>query len=260
MVYVKSLLRRADNFMYIVKKSSEARAALLVDLVNEEDYKELADKENIDITAVLTTHHHYDHCGGNEGFRRQFPNVMILGGDSRIPAMDRHVKHGDMAEFAGLQIKCLSTPCHTSGHICYHITNPAADSTSPGVVFTGDTLFIAGCGRFFEGTAPQMDVALNEILKNLPVETQIFPGHEYTVANLKFACHVEPGNEKAAQKLEWAQRQIEQGGFTVPSTVAEEKATNPFMRVRESEEIQKSIGTCDAVVGMAKLREMKNKF
>lgn len=105
-----------------------------------------------------------------------------------------------------------------------------------------------------------MDVALNEILKNLPVETQIFPGHEYTVANLKFACHVEPGNEKAAQKLEWAQRQIEQGGFTVPSTVAEEKATNPFMRVRESEEIQKSIGTCDAVVGMAKLREMKNKF
>ncbi|KAF1766642.1 hypothetical protein GCK72_006600 [Caenorhabditis remanei] len=259
MVYVKSLLRRTDNFMYIVKKNAGARKAFLVDLVNEENYQDLAEKENIDITAVLTTHHHYDHCGGNEGFRRQFPSVPIYGGDERVPALNQPVKHNQVVELADLKIRCLSTPCHTSGHVCYFITDPSNESEVP-VVFTGDTLFIAGCGRFFEGTAPQMDTALNRILKNLPDDTSVFPGHEYTVANLKFAAYVEPRNPDVAAKLQWATEQRENGAFTVPSTIFEEKATNPFMRVVESEEIQKKIDTNDPIEGMAKLREMKNNF
>ncbi|CAL2032166.1 unnamed protein product [Caenorhabditis brenneri] len=259
MVYVKSCLRRADNFMYIVKKNAAARKAFLVDLVNEENYQDLAEKENIDITGVLTTHHHYDHCGGNEGFRRQFPNIPIFGGDDRVPGMDRRVKHDEVAELADLKIKCLLTPCHTSGHVCYLVSNPSDESDTP-VVFTGDTLFIAGCGRFFEGTATQMDTALNKILKPLPEDTLVYPGHEYTLANLKFAAFVEPHNPEVAAKLKWATEQRENGAFTVPSTIFEEKATNPFMRVIESESIQKRVDTDDPIEGMERLRSMKNQF
>ncbi|PIC47414.1 hypothetical protein B9Z55_006783 [Caenorhabditis nigoni] len=157
------------------------------------------------------------------------------------------------------QIRSFSTPCHTSGHICYFVSDPSNESEPP-VLFTGDTLFIAGCGRFFEGTAPQMDTALNKILKVLPEETLVYPGHEYTVANLKFAAHVEPQNPDVAAKLKWAQEQREKGLFTVPSTIFDEKATNPFMRVVESEEVQKTVETNDPIEGMAKLREMKNNF
>uniref|UniRef100_A0A8R1E907 hydroxyacylglutathione hydrolase n=2 Tax=Caenorhabditis japonica TaxID=281687 RepID=A0A8R1E907_CAEJA len=258
MVFVKTLLRRSDNFMYIVKKSELAKKALLVDLVNEESYGELAEKEGIEISAVLTTHHHYDHCGGNEQFRRDFPKIPIFGGDPRVPGMDNHVKHEQEAELADLKVVCLSTPCHTSGHICYYITDPS--NTNHGVVFTGDTLFIAGCGRFFEGTAPEMDRALNTILAKLPDDTLIYPGHEYTVANLKFAAHVEPANLKVQEKLKWAESQVARGLFTAPSSVLDEKLTNPFMRVRSSEEIQKTLGGNDPIEGMAKLRELKNKF
>ncbi|CAI2328341.1 unnamed protein product [Caenorhabditis sp. 36 PRJEB53466] len=259
MVYVKSLLRRADNFMYIVKKSAEAKKALLVDLVNEENYGELARNEGIEISGVLTTHHHYDHCGGNERFRREFPKIAIFGGDQRIPGVDNHVKHGDAHELADLKIECLSTPCHTSGHICYYVTDPSSEE-SVGVVFTGDTLFIAGCGRFFEGTAPQMDTALNSVLSALPNATWIYPGHEYTAANLKFAAHVEPANRKVQKKLEWALERTKNGEFTVPSTILEEKETNPFMRVRESKEIREKVGAEDPIEGMQKLRDLKNHF
>jgi hydroxyacylglutathione hydrolase len=112
--------------------------------------------------------------------------------------------------------------------VCYYVEDASANERA---VFTGDTLFIAGCGRFFEGTPEQMHEALNGKLGHLPDDTRVYCGHEYTVTNLKFAASVEPENGAVAKKLQWAQAERDAGRFTVPSTIEEEKTINPFMRV-----------------------------
>lgn len=126
-----------------------------------------------------------------------------------------------------MKVTCLHTPCHTKGHICYYV-----ESENETAVFTGDTMFSGGCGHFFEGTPDQMYRALIEIIGTLPDKTKVFVGHEYTVNNLKYAAHVEPNNKKIAEKLSWAQKIRNENKFTVPSTIAEEKLINPFMRVK----------------------------
>jgi len=130
----------------------------------------------------------------------------------------------------------------------------------PGVVFTGDTLFIAGCGRFFEGSATDMYRALVEILGSLPPSTLVYCGHEYTVKNLKFAATVEPNSKAVADKLAWAKAQRDKGQPTVPSTIAEEFTFNPFMRVRENG-VQAHAGRVgDAIATMASIRSKKDVF
>ena len=157
------------------------------------------------------------------------------------------VNHGDTIGFGEQEISVLSVPCHTRGHVAY---------LSEGNLFSGDTLFVAGCGRFFEGEASEMDQALNSVFASLPKSTRVFCGHEYTVANLRFAASVEPDNEAVAAKLEWAVAQEEEGVSTVPSTIHEELETNPFMRVRLAE-MQTRLGASDAVEAMRILRERK---
>uniref|UniRef100_A0A915N6R3 hydroxyacylglutathione hydrolase n=1 Tax=Meloidogyne javanica TaxID=6303 RepID=A0A915N6R3_MELJA len=154
-------------------------------------------------------------------------------------------------------IRALKTPCHTSTHICYYITDEAENQKC---VFTGDTLFIGGCGRFFEGTAEEMNYALNENLGKLPDDTKVYCGHEYTIKNLEFALSIEPNNPNILSKVEWAKNLRKQNGFTVPSTIGEEKAFNPFMRVNNFG-IQEKLGTLyDPIATMQKLRDLKNKF
>ncbi|EFN78964.1 Hydroxyacylglutathione hydrolase, partial [Harpegnathos saltator] len=115
---------------------------------------------------VLTTHHHWDHAGGNAKLLKIFADLMVYGGDDRIQAINQKVTHNDTFNIGNLSVKCLSTPCHTRGHICYYVTGGHTPA-----VFTGDTLFIGGCGRFFEGTADEMYKALIEVLGSLPEET-----------------------------------------------------------------------------------------
>jgi len=144
-----------------------------------------------------------------------------------------------------------------SKHFCLYVCD---ESGEPGVVFTGDTLFIAGCGRFFEGSATDMYRALVEVLGTLPPSTRVYCGHEYTVKNLKFAATVEPNNNAVAEKLAWAKAQTGKGQPTVPSTIAEEFTFNPFMRVRESS-VQAHAGKAgDAIATMAAIRSMKDVF
>lgn len=143
------------------------------------------------------------------------------------------------------------------GHICYFIESPASDQK---VVFTGDTLFLGGCGRFFEGTADQMYSALIEKLSKLPDETQVFCGHEYSLGNLKYGLHVEPENQHILDKIEWSKVKREANEPTVPSTIAEEKLINPFMRV-DCESVQKfanSVG--NSIETMAFIRKVKDSF
>ena len=155
-----------------------------------------------------------------------------------------------------MKITCLETPCHTSGHICYYVVAP--DKKEP-VVFTGDTLFLAGCGKFFEGTAPQMYKALIEVLGGLPRHTLVFCGHEYALSNLSFAFHSQPNNEAVKKKIEEIKNKASKSLPSVPSTLEEEFSYNPFMRVTE-EEIHEFTGTADPIEAMGALRNAKDAF
>eukprot|EP01126_Amoeba_proteus_P045671 TRINITY_DN512_c0_g1_i12.p1 TRINITY_DN512_c0_g1~~TRINITY_DN512_c0_g1_i12.p1 ORF type:complete len:201 (-),score=48.80 TRINITY_DN512_c0_g1_i12:117-719(-) len=167
-----------------------------------------------------------------------FPGVEIYGGDTRIPGLTKIVKHGDQFNLLHLDVQVISTPCHTTGHVLYLIL--AGNMLSNPILFSGDTLFIGGCGRFFEGTASEMNIALNHKISSLPLNTHIYCGHEYTVNNLLFAASVEPNNQAIREKLCWARQQRKDHQSTLPSTLQEEKEYNVFMRL-DKEEIKQTL-------------------
>ena len=136
---------------------------------------------------------------------------------------------------------------------------PGTSANEGGSLFCGDTLFVAGCGRFFEGTAKDMYHSLYDEILGLPRDTMIYCGHEYTLSNLAFARHVDPGNEKVSEKLVWATTQQQQGRPTIPSTLEAELGYNPFLRVHERA-IQQATGATDPVEVLARLRKMKDSF
>lgn len=239
--------------MYLVVDKDTGTAAI-VDPVEPKKVLEMVKAKNLNLTTVLTTHHHWDHAGGNKELFKAMPTLSVLGGEERVDAVNRIVGHGDKLELGSLKIECLFTPCHTRGHICYKVS-----SSDDVCLFTGDTLFIGGCGRFFEGNADQMYNALVKIIGNLPDATKIYCGHEYTLANLKFAKHVEPNNTDIDEKIDFALKCQSEKMPTVPSSVADEKRINPFMRV-DQKTVQDHVKKSDPIMVMAALREEKNKF
>ncbi|XP_040315376.1 hydroxyacylglutathione hydrolase, mitochondrial isoform X4 [Herpailurus yagouaroundi] len=253
---VESLPALTDNYMYLII-DGETKEAAIVDPVQPQKVVETVRKHGVKLTTVLTTHHHWDHAGGNEKLVKLEPGLKVCGGDDRIGALTHKVTHLSTLQVGSLNVKCLSTPCHTSGHICYFVSKPG--SSEPPAVFTGDTLFVAGCGKFYEGTADEMYKALLEILGRLPPDTRVYCGHEYTINNLKFARHVEPNNTAIQEKLAWAKEKYGIGEPTVPSTIAEEFTYNPFMRVREKT-VQQHAGETDPVTTMRAIRKEKDHF
>ncbi|KAM5228381.1 hydroxyacylglutathione hydrolase, mitochondrial isoform 2-T2 [Ctenodactylus gundi] len=258
---VELLPALTDNYMYLLI-DKDTREAAIVDPVQPQKVIETARKHGVKLTTVLTTHHHWDHAGGNEKLVKLEPGLKVYGGDDRIGALTNKVTHLSTLQVGSLHIKCLATPCHTSGHICYFVSKPGG--SEPAAVFTGDTLFVAGCGKFYEGTADEMYKALIEVLGRLPPDTKVYCGHEYTINNLKFARHVEPNNTAIQEKLAWAKWLILQekyaiGEPTVPSTLEEEFTYNPFMRVREKT-VQQHAGESDPVTTMRAIRREKDQF
>ncbi|XP_008854438.1 hydroxyacylglutathione hydrolase, mitochondrial isoform X2 [Nannospalax galili] len=253
---VELLPALTDNYMYLVI-DEDTREAAIVDPVQPQKVIETVKKQGVKLTTVLTTHHHWDHAGGNEKLVKLEPGLKVYGGDDRIGALTHKVTHLSMLQVGSLTVKCLSTPCHTSGHICYFVSKPG--SSEPSAVFTGDTLFVAGCGKFYEGTADEMYKALLEVLGRLPPDTKVYCGHEYTINNLKFARHVEPNNAAIQEKLAWAKEKYAIGEPTVPSTLVEEFTYNPFMRVREKT-VQQHAGETDPVTTMWAIRREKDQF
>ncbi|XP_070159670.1 transmembrane protein 104 homolog isoform X5 [Polyergus mexicanus] len=243
-----------DNYMYLIIDEA-TREAAVVDPVDPEAVAKAVQQNNIKLRKVLTTHHHWDHAGGNARLSKSFTNLSIYGGDDRIEAIDHKVTHNDTFNIGNLSVKCLATPCHTRGHICYYVTG---EEHLPSV-FTGDTLFAGGCGRFFEGSADQMYKALIEILGSLPEETKVYCGHEYTSNNLKFGLHVEPENKAIQEKLNWSRTQRANNLPTLPSTIKDEKLTNPFMRVHEPT-VMKHVQQNDPIQTMFYLRREKDSF
>lgn len=245
-----------DNYMYLVVDEATKDAAI-VDPVEPQKVLDAVKKYEVRLTTVLTTHHHWDHAGGNEKLNSEVEKLIVCGGDSRVGSLNNLVKHGDTFKLGNLEVECLHTPCHTSGHICYFISDPQGDDDP--VVFTGDTLFVGGCGKFFEGTPTEMHKSLIEILGNLPGKTKVYCGHEYAIVNLKYALHVEPDNEDIKEKMAWAQSKRSKQEATVPSTIEDEKKYNPFMRVNE-ESVQRHAGESDPIATMGMLRREKDNF
>jgi len=212
-----------DNYAYLVFRRGEPRA-LVVDPSESAPVLAALERLGLELAGILCTHHHRDHVGGNEELLRAFPSAAVFGSRTdatRIPGLTDVLDDGDEREHAGFAFRVLHVPGHTRGAIAYRLGD---------AVFTGDTLFVAGCGRLFEGTPEQMHASLNEKLARLPPETKVYCGHEYTLKNLEFAAHVEPGNEAIQEKLARVRAARARGEPTVPSSIAEERATNPFLR------------------------------
>ncbi|KKK16971.1 hypothetical protein ARAM_006902 [Aspergillus rambellii] len=249
---------KGNNYAYLVTDESTKQSVIIdpanpPEVVPELEAQTKAGK--ITLAAIVNTHHmeranqqsHWDHAGGNDELLKTF-NVPIIGG-KQCQSVTQTPAHGEVFKIGDrISVTALHTPCHTQDSICYFMQD--GDDKA---VFTGDTLFIAGCGRFFEGTAPEMHKALNETLASLPDDTKVYPGHEYTKGNVKFCLTV--SQSEAIKKLEaFAEQNREtQGKFTI----GDEKLHNVFMRVNDPE-IQKKTGKTDPVQVMAALREMKN--
>ncbi|KAF8201602.1 beta-lactamase-like protein [Pholiota molesta] len=244
---------REDNYAYLLIDEPTLTAAA-VDPYDVPKVEAAAKANGVEIVAGITTHHHFDHSGGNK--TAKFPNVPIYGGSKKVDSLTNLVKDKD--EFTiGRTSMCLATPCHTQDSICYYVTD-VADKNQPGGVFTGDTLFIAGCGRFFEGVGSEMIAALNYI-GSLPNETIILNGHEYTAGNVAFARHIDPTNPAIVRLAEIVQKNKITTGLT---TVGDEKEWNVFMRLESEPVLKATSATKDtpksAVIDA--LREQKNTF
>ena len=244
-----------DNYAYIIKDTTNNVAAV-VDPVEPEKLLKVAKEHRVTITTILTTHSHWDHAGGNDKLVARLKvegqeNVPVVGGkNDNVQACTREVAAEDLVQVGSLDVHVLYAPCHTPGHVLYLCGD---------ALFTGDTLFVAGCGNLNSGTPAQMHNALNIQIANLPKHTRLYVGHEYTVNNLKFASSVEPNNPAIAEKLEWALGQRKANMPTVPSTVREELETNPFMRVQHHE-VQQYANQVDPVEVLRVVRERKNVF
>ncbi|KAK0210359.1 beta-lactamase-like protein [Desarmillaria ectypa] len=244
---------RQDNYSYLLI-DEPSKTAAAVDPYDVGKVVSAAETLGVKIVAGITTHHHFDHSGGNENFAATFPDASIYGGSEKVPALTKLVKDNDEFTLGDIHIKCLATPCHTQDSICYYVTD-TGNKMHPGGVFTGDTLFIGGCGRFFEGTAPEMRTALSH-LGELPDSTLVFNGHEYTGGNVAFAKSVEPENPAINQLADLVKQNEITTGLT---TIGDEKQWNVFMRLG-SPTVQHATSETSESAVMAKLREMKNNF
>lgn len=245
-----------DNYGYLVVCEKTGEAAV-VDPSEGEPVLRQVEKEKVRLKAILNTHHHRDHTGGNP-FLLERLSLEVYGhkvDQGRVPGMSQPVEDGDEIKIGEIKAKVLFIPGHTRGHVAYLFENR---------LFSGDTLFVAGCGRLFEGTAEQMLASLSR-LKSLPGDTLVYCGHEYTEKNLQFALTVEPKNPKLAEKMQKVRALRVNGDSTVPSTMAEEWETNPFLRW-DSREIREHLKnnfptlSLEPVSVFAQVRKLKDQF
>jgi hydroxyacylglutathione hydrolase len=243
-----------DNYIYLLHDSVSGETAA-VDPAVAQPVLDVLDQKGWQLTYILNTHHHGDHVGGNLELKQKTGCTVIapLSDQNRTPGFDHGVIEGDVITLGKHSARVVSTPGHTSGHVVYHF---ADDHT----LFCGDTLFVMGCGRLFEGTAEQMWHSLQK-LKALPASTQIYCAHEYTQANGRFALTVEPDNRQLQQRMNVINQLRANHQPTVPSTIEQELATNPFFR-EDSLALQETIMMVNKkpVEVFAEIRRLKDNF
>jgi hydroxyacylglutathione hydrolase len=218
-----------DNYVWLMHDPASGET-VAVDPSVADPVLEAAAVRGWRIGQVWNTHWHPDHTGGNDAIRAG-TGCRVTGPAEaeKVSRMDRIVAGGDRARIGDFEAELIDIPAHTAGHVCFHL--PAA-----AVAFTGDTLFAMGCGRLFEGSAADMYAAMRR-LAALPGETRVYCGHEYTLANGRFALSVEPDNAALVERLAEVEAARARGEPTLPTTIALERATNPFMRARSVEEL-----------------------
>jgi hydroxyacylglutathione hydrolase len=224
----------SDNYAYLVVCERTGESAI-VDASETEPVLAAVAKEKLSPRAIWSTHHHFDHIGGNEEVAAKLGIADVYGHASdrgRIPGQTKFLETGDAFSLGEIRVRAIHIPGHTLGAVAY----VCADAQGQRCVFTGDTLFLAGCGRLLEGTPEQMHASL-QTLAALEPDTRVYCGHEYTQANLRYAAHVEPNNRDVARAGERAAELRARAEPTVPGTIEEELRTNPFMRAKSAEEL-----------------------
>ena len=241
----------SDNYTYLAI-CDETKKAAIIDAPEEDPVVRRVEATGAEVELILSTHHHFDHSMANPQLAERYgvPVVGHVSDAERLPGMTRGVDEGDQVQFGNQTASVLFIPSHTSGHVAYYFEDAKA-------VFTGDMLFAAGCGRLFEGSPEMMYDALCVKLAALPNDTLVYCGHEYTEGNLKFALTIEPENGEIKERYakvhdirakaaaDW--HDATPAEMTIPSSIAEEKATNPFMRAESAAEL-------------GRIRELKDSF
>lgn len=219
-----------DNYSYLVT-DEQSSVSVLIDPADHEAVQVVLDREKVSPAAILTTHKHWDHSGGNKHWKRKYRNIPIYGGATdHVPSATHGVHEGDRLQFGHLSFTVRLTPGHTSGHVVYVLDG--ASFGAPTSLFSGDHLFLGGIGRLFEGSASTMLSSLDNVCQ-LPEDTLIWPGHEYAVDNLEFAEHVDPENEAIKVKRTFVNNLRKNKQSTCPSTLGEEKQYNPYLRTSD---------------------------
>jgi hydroxyacylglutathione hydrolase len=247
----------SDNYAYLVIHP-DTLDAIAIDPAEAAPLLAAAEKLGASINNIFNTHHHFDHCGANEdlGDATGAPvQASAIEGD-KIPGLAVALEPGQMVDVNGFTAKVLRLPGHTDGHVGYLFGKD---------LFSGDVLFVGGCGRIFEGTPAEMYESLNATIGSLSDDTRVWCGHEYTVKNLEFALTLEPSNAAVAARLKRAKEQRAAGQPTIPSTIGEEKSFNPFLRVTSPELIatltaKDPAQKTDPVSVFAAVRKLKDEF
>ncbi|MGD9842193.1 MAG: hydroxyacylglutathione hydrolase [Steroidobacteraceae bacterium] len=246
----------ADNYIWLIHSPRQPNRVVAVDPGEALPVQAALQRSQLVLAGIMMTHHHADHVGGVLALRT--PELPVFGPASEAtPGQPSRVSAGKRVQMAelGLEFEVLDIPGHTAGHIAY---------VGHGAVFCGDTLFSAGCGRLFEGTAEQMSHSLGQLAK-LPSNTYVYCGHEYTLANLRFALAVEPDNQDALAHMKLAQSLRQQGLPTLPSTIELELKINPFLRLNKQTVKYAAAQHADRALNsesetFAALRDWKNHF
>jgi hydroxyacylglutathione hydrolase len=253
-VTIEAIRAFKDNYIWCLRRDN---SAVVVDPGDAGPVLKHLEAENLQLEAILTTHHHSDHVGGNARLLAKY-NVPVYGPmHEQIPGIRHKLREGDEIEVPGigLRLGVLEVPGHTAGHIAYH---------GGGLLFCGDTLFSCGCGRLFEGTAAQMHESLSK-LAALPHETLVYCAHEYTLSNLRFARAADPRNRAIDAREAGTKAALERGRPSLPSTMGDERAANPFLRASEPALVESASryagrALTDPVQVFGALRQWKDHF
>ncbi len=243
-----------DNYSYLLH-DKDTNVVAIIDPSDFDQCNQIIKKRYNKLDYILNTHHHLDHVGGNQKLKEKYKS-KILGSEidkDRIPGIDINLKEKQNFKIGKASFEVIFIPGHTKGHIAFYFKDEK-------IVFTGDTLFSLGCGRIFEGTYEQMFNSLNK-LKNLPDETKIYCGHEYTKKNLEFCLKYDFNNESLKKKVNWIKSNTDSNLPTIPISLEEEKKTNIFLRCNEpSIKNALNLNSASEQEIFSKLRDLKDSF